>query len=664
MSSPNVLLITVDQMRYPCFRYPDGSGMVADLKDILGFAPMSQDNSFAQFFPGFLRLRRNSTIFKQHIIASAACVPSRATIYTGQYGTRTQVVETDSVFKFGSDPYFPWLHHRGIPTMGHWFRAAGYTTHYFGKWDLSYADEPGPQEGNLNPWGFADWESSVPDAQGGKLDELGVYRDPGYADLVCNFLQRQAAAQKDGNDTSKPWLAVASFVNPHDIASAYPISWWVPEGLTVKRIKHGREVEIPVEGVQTATHTTPWIRSIPAPGAVSNPLKGYGTVDLNPLGFPDPNTMTAPSVFSNPPTLHEAMTTKPDCQFDYAYKLGLAIQSRRPPAEWKYWTIPFQLQDREDDWFEAFGNFYAYLHSLIDIQIQQILAQLDTCGLTNDTLVVFLSDHGEYAGAHGGMIEKWHAAYEEVLHVPFVISSPLTNSNADAPQYIEQLTSHIDVLPTLLNLAGFDAAAQSELAQQLIDEKRTVVPLPGANLAPLVSKPTTPVVHPTGEAREGVFFITYDTITNYLEFEEPMPPHYGVFLQQVNRVRERGIALATGSVTDPCCIQAVRTEDWKLARYFDLKGEATDQWELYYLVGDEMEQFNLLSWDREGRPILQPERIQEGWSIDAKQLEAALQYLSQLLADYQKRYLGGPPSIQEPYVLEETLDAIAVAGTL
>mgnify|MGYP001988447424 CR=1 FL=1 len=36
------------------------------------------------------------------------------------------------------------------------------------------------------------------------------------------------------------------------------------------------------------------------------------------------------------------------------------------------------------------------------------------------SIVVFCADHGDLAGAHGQMIQKWHSAYEEAIHVPMV----------------------------------------------------------------------------------------------------------------------------------------------------------------------------------------------------------------------------------------------------
>lgn len=631
---PNILLITVDQMRYPCTRYEKG-GMADPIKDILSFQDTDlSNNPYAKFFPGFQRLRRNAVAFHQHIIATSACVPSRATIYTGQYGTRTRVMETDSLYKYGSDPNFPWLHPRGIPTMGDWLRTAGYSTHYFGKWDLSYVDFDGYTHGDLNPWGFADWRLCTPDAQGGTLNELGVYRDPGYADLVCNFLSRQAMNYQDTPNDPKPWLCVASFVNPHDIASAYPINWWIPEGLKVG--------DSPVTGVQTATDQTPAQRPIPEKGAISNPLPGGRIgVPLNPQGFPQ-------DTYELPVTLNEdLLATKPTCQFDYAYKMGMALKSRRPPEERPLQGMPFQLQDDPNAWFKSYGDFYAYTHTLADMQINRVLQTLDEMRLTEDTVVIFLGDHGEYGGAHGGMIEKWHTAYEEILHVPFLVSSPLINPD-DKMREVNQLTSHIDVLPTILGLAGIDEAAREELGQQI--EGKAYEPLPGANLTSVMKTPDQPIVLPNNETREGVLFITDDTITQYLRGEKA-PLAFEVFLDEVEYQQKHGVELKDGSVTEPCHIRCVRTNDWKLARYWDPFGKVSDEWELYYLVGDLYEQYNLVSWEN-GEPVPEPGRLRPDWGVSEQQLAETLTSLRELLVKLEEEYLGGPRPVEEPYTIE------------
>ncbi|MEN6333442.1 MAG: sulfatase-like hydrolase/transferase, partial [Phycisphaerales bacterium] len=198
---PNILLILVDQMQTPPEGYADGEGVARGLKEILGFRPLSDDNAYTRFFPGLLRLRQNAVVCRKHYTASAACVPSRTAFLTGQYPASTGVDQTDGIFKSATD--VPWLNPEGTPTFGDWLRAAGYSTHYFGKWHVSHPEEPD----YLNPWGFADWDKSSPEPHGSNPDNGGVYRDVGFARNVVEFLE-----QKEKDDSGVPWFAVGSLV--------------------------------------------------------------------------------------------------------------------------------------------------------------------------------------------------------------------------------------------------------------------------------------------------------------------------------------------------------------------------------------------------------------------------------------------------------------------
>ena len=76
-------------------------------------------------------------------------------------------------------------------------------------------------------------------------------------------------------------------------------------------------------------------------------------------------------------------------------------------------------------WVETQRRFYYQLHRTVDEQIGRVLDALRATRAYENTIVVFTSDHGDMLGAHGGMHQKWHNAYEETVHVPFVVSSPL-----------------------------------------------------------------------------------------------------------------------------------------------------------------------------------------------------------------------------------------------
>ena len=46
---------------------------------------------------------------------------------------------------------------------------------------------------------------------------------------------------------------------------------------------------------------------------------------------------------------------------------------------------------------------------LYEVITRKMLQALDDYGFAENTIVVFLSDHGEMAMAHGGMMQKWHS---------------------------------------------------------------------------------------------------------------------------------------------------------------------------------------------------------------------------------------------------------------
>ncbi len=101
----------------------------------------------------------------------------------------------------------------------------------------------------------------------------------------------------------------------------------------------------------------------------------------------------------------------------------------------------------------AEANMMAYyaMIEMIDDNMGRLSATLDREGLADDTIVVFLSDHGELGGSHGmlGKAEPW----EESIGIPLIVSGPdeyvaRKGSTATVPVNTE------DLFPTLVGLAG------------------------------------------------------------------------------------------------------------------------------------------------------------------------------------------------------------------
>ena len=86
----------------------------------------------------------------------------------------------------------------------------------------------------------------------------------------------------------------------------------------------------------------------------------------------------------------------------------------------------------------------------LDANVGKMMAFLKAEGLLDDTIVVFLSDHGELAGAHGLRAKQW--PYEESVGIPLMVWDPRVRERAGTA--IKDPTCTEDLFPTLLGLAG------------------------------------------------------------------------------------------------------------------------------------------------------------------------------------------------------------------
>ena len=107
-------------------------------------------------------------------------------------------------------------------------------------------------------------------------------------------------------------------------------------------------------------------------------------------------------------------------------------------------------QFTEDEVRESIAHYWGYC-TMLDDMLGEALAALDETGQADDTLVVRLSDHGEFLGSHG-LYAKGIAPFDEAYRVPYVMRWPKGIENPG--RTVDEFITLCDVSPTITALAG------------------------------------------------------------------------------------------------------------------------------------------------------------------------------------------------------------------
>ena len=486
---PNLLLILCDEYRFP-----------------VAYESSGLQQFRARYLTAEESLRDQGLEFTNHYIMTSACVPSRTSIFTGQYPSLHGDSQTPGAAKSSIEMDMFWLDENTVPTMGSYFRAGGYDTYYKGKWHVSDADihipgtynplltfnskgEPDQQAENiylaadrLGPYGFSGWIGPEPHGNNplnsGSSAAGAIGRDEKFATQAVDLLKQLS---KQGH-SGRPWLLVNSYVNPHDVT---------------------------VWGALTLQNSS-WN------------LRGQLTNSTVPYELFEPAHYAA--------TSNESLAGKPHCQRDY---VDLYPEVFQPTAN----TVEYR-------------RFYYQLQQNVNQQIQRVLDALHAHpDMAANTIVIFTSDHGELLGAHGGMHQKWHQAYEEATHVPFIVHNPTLFTGR---QTLDALTSHADLLPTMLGLAGLDP---SRIRHKLAKSHTEVHPLVGRDLSGVILGETSP-----SQVTGPVYFMTEDEVSRGSSQTSALGFEYRPVIQP-NTVETVVTYLATG--------ENGGQEKWKYSRYSD-----------------------------------------------------------------------------------------------
>ncbi len=351
---PNILLIITDQQ-------------AADMMSCAG-------NRWLKT-PNMDRLAAEGVRFERAYCANPVCIPSRFSLFSG---VMPSVIGMDDNAD-EKNPVAPEILSRA---MGSVFQAAGYQTVYAGKVHLP--GQPGVQ-GNVKAYGFQDWLA------------------PGDAEGRAPTVQACASFLRTRHE--KPFLLVASLINPHDICYQ-PL----------------RE----------------WVQSLPPLDKRSKLISPKALVDLD-AALQLPAGVSEQDFFSQvcPPLPANHAIPERELTAFGATKRGGYLDWARQHYTARQWQL--------------YRWAYARLTEKVDAEIGQLLEALRGAGLEENTVVLFTSDHGEQAGAHRAVTKGY--LYEESTRIPFIVRWPgvVQAGRVDAEHFI---SSGLDLIPTLCDCAG------------------------------------------------------------------------------------------------------------------------------------------------------------------------------------------------------------------
>lgn len=147
-------------------------------------------------------------------------------------------------------------------------------------------------------------------------------------------------------------------------------------------------------------------------------------------------------------------------RFDAESLSGPIFRESDLETQAKLSDIDFQTPCRRPEAFNAKGIQAAYYAMIeqIDDNVGRMLDALERSGQRENTIIIFMSDHGETLGDHG-LLLKGCRFYEGLVRVPLIVSWPGHFLEGRRRQAMVEL---LDIAPTLLEAAGVTIPARMQ----------------------------------------------------------------------------------------------------------------------------------------------------------------------------------------------------------
>ena len=400
--------------------------------------------------PGFRRMAEEGMVFDRAYCANSLCGPSRACMLTGRHSHNNGFL-----YNYGGPAF-----NGNQPTYPKMLQAAGYQTGIVGKWHLI-----------SQPTGFDSWQ--VFPSQGDYLnstfhtaDNKGNTKTIRHRGYVTDVVTNMAITWMESRDKTKPFALIVGHKAPHrnwlpaprhlDVIKKHVAKMTPPATLhdnwenRPEFMKHNRQSvawdlcnwndnhlvynEIPFD-VMKEIVPKHQLRNKIKNGEFKGQIPADFNIEKHQPKFA-PKTNLGWSMDWIEPGLQEV------------YRNFYTTRTREFVAAMRAGKIKTQEDMTVQRWRWYMEDYLGCILSL-DESIASLLDYLDTSGLSENTLVIYVGDQSFYLGEHGLYDKRW--IFEESMRMPLIMRwkgkiPAKTRSNA--------MVQNIDYAPTLLEVTG------------------------------------------------------------------------------------------------------------------------------------------------------------------------------------------------------------------
>jgi arylsulfatase A-like enzyme len=360
-------------------------------------------NPFSLRMPNFERLAAGGTLFRRAYSISPICTPARSSMMTGRlpsaHGLRWN---TD-----GGNPQRLTDFRPGERLYSDYLREAGYRNAYVGKWHCGRQKLPAD-------YGIEGW--SLPDY--GKPYMSDAYREyaaaRGLGDATARIERSVNHLEWEGQRLvlhhDSPWY----FMNCSGVLEGPPEAH---EQFFVSHLAVQKLREMAGGGQPFSLVASFW-----GPHQPFYPTEPFAS-QYSPASIP------------------EYPSFRDDYSGDKPLRHFLQRDLHHPGTRrWPEWST----------WQQILARTYGQV-AQTDAAIGQLLGALDELGIADNTLVMYVADHGDALASHGGLWDKASTYIEEVARIPMAVRWP-ARFGPGAPT--DCLATNMDVTATMLEAAG------------------------------------------------------------------------------------------------------------------------------------------------------------------------------------------------------------------